>query len=99
MHVHAHFQGCEWTTAGMWKKTTWLQQIAATLPPNTGPFRPNTHPGGACFLLASSNVSRFTFFLVPCPPQKFHGEVKSSFMLAPQGLTAVYFARATTFMY
>ena len=66
---------------------TWLQQIAATLPPSTGWFRPNILPGGPLLLLASSNVSRFIFLLVPCPPQRSHRQVKSSFMLATDGLT------------
>lgn len=49
-------------------------------------FRPNTSPGGTRFPLASSTVSSFRRFLVPCPPQKSHRQVKSSFV-QPTGLT------------
>ena len=73
--LHAPSPGCEWTLTRIARKP---DMAPATLPPRTGWFRPSTLPGGAPLLLASSCVSRFTLFLVPCPPQRSHRRARPS---------------------
>ena len=86
-------------TAGMLRKPTWLQQMAATLPPKTGGFVQTRRQGEptSYWLCPLFQVSEGSSLLV----LRQNPIVKSAFMKAT-GLTPSdrrLFARATILMY